>query len=163
MNIYELNLDNNFVLLYGRRDNSIYSVLNNYCSKFSDKQILIIDMNRRWQPDINNKRIRYIRPISKFNVLKTVFELSDLLNPRLALLIIDGLPQFLKDYQGKTAKENLYNEKIYAAILSNLKYLSNEYSIKVVLTSFEVGIGKNNPVFHDINKYYKITEIKIDK
>lgn len=150
-----------FIVIHGKRQDStklLYFLKN--CIEH-DAQTIVVDMSRRWQPDEKNKRIRYIRPNSISEFIRFISELHYYINPRLNLIIVDGIVQFLRDYLGKQAKDNIRNEKIYAYIISLLKNINSEYHKKIILTSYQSGFDRNQPIFHSINEYYGIEEIDI--
>ena len=145
------------ILLFGTRDSGIPMVLDEILKrKVKDTQAIIIDIQRTWYPDIKDPRLIYLQPKSKEELIQSIRDLNSMLTPRLSLIIIDGLPYFYRDYQGRMAKDTIVNKRLYAYSLHLFSKLAQHPGIIVLCTSFASGYETDKPVMNEVNLYYQV-------
>ena len=145
----------NVIVLFGERGSGVNELLESVLDrKDKEKQAIIIDNQRNWKTEIHDERTLFMQPSSKEELVEQIISLNSLLTPRLGILIVDGLPYFFRDYQGKTAKETMYNNRLYAYSLSILSNLAKNNELLVIASSFSSGMDLKSPVMSEINLYY---------
>lgn len=153
------NTPENVTVLFGERGSGINGLLERVLEiKDQEKQAIIIDSQRNWKTEIHDERTLFMQPSTKEELIEQIISLNSLLTPRLGLIIVDGLPYFFRDYQGKTAKEAMYNNRLYAYSLSTLSNLAKNNDLMVIVSSFSSGMDLKRPVMTEINKYYRAVE-----
>ena len=147
----------NLVVL-GQKHNfqsNVYEII----SLNNEKQSIIVDVKRTWQPLEYMKRIRYIRPTSKFEIINLIYDIESLVTPRLGFLIIDGAIGFLRDFMGREAKNVQINAKIFAFISNQLVKILGNNEIYVIITTYKSGMHVNNPLMDEVSNYYRSNTI----
>ena len=149
----------NVIILFGERGSGINELLETVLEKKArEKQAIILDSQRNWKTDVHNERILFMQPKTKEELVEQIISLNSLLTPRLGIIIVDGLPFFFRDYQGRTAKEAMYNNRLYAYSLSQLSNLARNNDLLMIVSSFSSGMDLKLPVMSEINQYYKAAE-----
>lgn len=161
MNLNEILITKGIILLFGKSDQKIQKIIHPILQNYKNKQILIVDVNRTWQPNLEDTRIRYIRPESKEKIIEIISELDQFITPRLSLIIIDGVINFLRDYIGRSPKDAVLNQRYYSYILNSLTKIVSEYNIKIIITSNQSGYDIDKPIYDEVNSYFKLHRIKL--
>ncbi len=153
------NTPDNAIVLFGERGSGIDELLESVLyKKQKEKQAIIIDSQRNWKSEIHDERTLFLQPSTKEELIEQILSLNSLLTPRLGIIIVDGLPYFFRDFQGKTAKEAMYNNRLYAYSLSLLSNLARNNDLLVIVSSFSSGMDLKLPVMSEINQYYGAVE-----
>lgn len=161
MNLNEILITKGIILLFGKRDQKIQKIIRPIFQKYKNKQILIVDVNRTWQPNLEDRRIRYIRPESKEKIIEVITELDQFITPRLSLIIIDGIINFLRDFVGRTPRDAVLNLRYYSYVLNSLTKIVTDYNINIIITSNQSGFDIEKPIYDEVNKYFKLHRIKV--
>ena len=147
------------IVLFGERGSGINELLEHVLKiKEKEKQAIIIDSQRNWKTENYDERTLFVQPSTKEALIEQLISLNSLKTPRLGLIIVDGLPYFFRDYQGKTAKDAMYNNRLYAYSLSTLSNLAKNNDLMVIVSSFSSGMDLKRPVMGEINQYYRAVE-----
>lgn len=150
-------------LLFGKRNSGVDDLLKQVVNNIpSTKQIIILDINRKWQAKILPQRTHIIYSTGKLKLIEIISNLYSIISPRLSLVIIDGLPLFFRDFKGKGAKKIAINIRGYAGCLAMLKRIS-DLRINVIVTSYSQGINPDQPIMQDATLYYCTNIYRIRK
>ncbi len=150
-------------LLFGKRNSGLGSVVRKIFQEVSmNKQSIIFDINRYWQSEIIPDRTRLFFLDNKKNLIESISKLHSYISPRLNLVLVDGLPLFFRDYQGKSVIQNAINKRSFTACLAMLKNITHQ-NVNILVTSYTQGIHQDLPVFNDSSSYYCSKIIKIEK
>ncbi|MHA2169672.1 MAG: hypothetical protein ACXAB7_07230 [Candidatus Kariarchaeaceae archaeon] len=144
----------NIKILFGERDSIIHKILVQMSHEVpADKQTLVIDVKRQWQANHITSRTKLLYVSDKEELLKSIFNLQLLLSPRLSLILVDGLPFYLRDFLGRELRKGIINTRSYAACMILLNKLV-EKGVRVVVSSYSQTLNQNLPIMHDASTYY---------
>ena len=129
--------------------------------EYDQGQIIVFDINRTWKSELFGKTTWFFRPTNRFELIQYIFQIEEMINPRLRLIVMDGVPNLLRDFQGREFKKYIVNSKIYAFILHALVNIALKNNITVMIGSYFSGGWNKSILFQEIINYYNLKIVEI--
>lgn len=131
----------------------VTSKLREICIFYQNQQIIVFDVNRTWQMDSFKPGTWFFRPSTRMELIEQIRKLEEIITPRLKLVIIDGISNLLRDFQGREFKKYISNSKNLSFVLNSLANIS-QLGIKIIIGIYLS--ANKEPLFLDILNYYNI-------
>lgn len=93
------------------------------------------------------------QPTNLDEFVNAVVSIKKYMSPRLRLIIIDDFHYFLRDYRGKSTKNVIINNRVFALCLSYLSTLTSE-SRNIIGITYENPLKPNYPLSDKLINYY---------
>ncbi|MHA2028147.1 MAG: hypothetical protein ACW99A_02685 [Candidatus Kariarchaeaceae archaeon] len=148
-------------ILYSHDPSIVHAFIKKLVSQIEDgRQVIIVDPKRSWNYEEMNSRFLTFQPTNLEEFVTSIANIKFYISPRLHFVVIDDFHYFLRDYRGKSAKNVVINNRIFALCLSLLSKIT-ESPLHIIGITYENPMQKNYPLSHKIINYYNCEILQI--
>lgn len=148
-------------VLLSRRHPNFKTLVKLILEETSDnKQVLLIDFENRVAATHITPNTIILQPRNIKEHTNLLLSLEQRVTHNVQLLVVLGLPTYLRDYIHKSARKNTVNNRIFALSLSILEGLS--HTTQVLVHSYRSEIKPEKSVYANIVDYYINNQMIVD-